>query len=734
MTGLFKVSIQTIKNQNDKTHEKIKFSAALTLIAALIVLVVLALPSSASTGAAVDVVNKGDTVQISIDLFTGMEFVSWSCTPYGALSFDTTTQSGDTYTTEATAVKLGTVTVNAVVKMYDGSTSTTTVDTIQIVLEGGIYRVRNDMTDELYPNNPFYLRSQATYETSTTPIFVAQHSQNDFGDMSNRIYNHWRFEHLGNGEYVIQNMADENKVLTYFSDNSTVSLSVVGDSITDSQKWYITGENIIPVSAPTKCLVLASPQPSGTYYDSGTPYYYFNLRANTIATMSFENWSFEKENIKQILFKEIDGYGLTESFTVSYTLDEGTVDFAEHGYELKPYHFENPNMPTITWYSSNHSVATVDSTGKLTLNGTGRTTITVRGEYAPGTEFAYGEYILDVKLKYETYFIKNIETDLHAGAESASLSSGMEVEQQSFDGDSVQRWGFTWNDTDGTYSIINEGSPSGLPYYLGIENDTLSDGADIVLRTGNVTDGMKWLVQDTDNGYKIVSCLDPDEEYVLKTSSSSATEGQKLVLGVYQNDTSYRDEWKIQPFLYGVQTFREETSTNVNCHGYAMMRNDAPEDWHPLTDEYIDSIILNENTGNNDYSDIVRENISKNTKSDFETWLNLNGYIYTPESSFYGNGDNTTLAPNQYRIVLRTGFHNFYDDDYDNALIIGYYDYHFWYQTYDGCWANKHGKNEEAELLPEGVTPFSTNTSGWSDGYYQNFYDGEIYSYIITIE
>ncbi len=254
---------------------------------------------------------------------------------------------------------------------------------------------------------------------------------------------------------------------------------------------------------------------------------------------------------------------------------------------------------------------------------------------------------------------------------------------------------------------------------------------------------MKWFVEPANEGYKLASYLDPNKEYVLETKSTFSLNNQRLVLGIYEDNTSYRDEWKFQPFLYGIQTFREETSTEVNCHGYAMMRDDAPEDWLIETKGYFGSISLNENTGNNDYSDIIRVTISKKTKLDFEAWLNSNGYNYTPESSFYGNGDNTALAPNQYRIVLRTGFHNFYDDDYDNALIIGYYDYHFWYQTYDGCWANKHGKNEEAELLPEGVTPFSTNTSGWnltaSDSFgniyvHENFYDGIIYSYIITIE
>ena len=60
-------------------------------------------------------------------------------------------------------------------------------------------------------------------------------------------------------------------------------------------------------------------------------------------------------------------------------------------------------------------------------------------------------------------------------------------------------------------------------------------------------------------------------------------------------------------------------------------------------------------------------------------------------------------------------------------------DYHFWYQTYDGRWANKHGKGGLPELLPIDETPFSNDTSRWNYSNYDNFYDKGTMIYIIAL-
>lgn len=195
--------------------------------------------------------------------------------------------------------------------------------------------------------------------------------------------------------------------------------------------------------------------------------------------------------------------------------------------------------------------------------------------------------------------------------------------------------------------------------------------------------------------------------------------------------------------IYGAKLFRTLPSsmyTAINCHGYAMFRNDKPSGWTNTVSTYLSSIQTNSNIGNNDYSSIIRHQISECTKNDFEAWLTDNGYTYQIDSSFSNNGQNRILQSNQYRVVLRTGFHNV-----SQRFIEAIYDYHFWYQTYDGTWANKHGSTQFSapEHLPNGISPESAATTGWNLDFldnegniaytYNNFYDGDIYVYIITV-
>ena len=86
--------------------------------------------------------------------------------------------------------------------------------------------------------------------------------------------------------------------------------------------------------------------------------------------------------------------------------------------------------------------------------------------------------------------------------------------------------------------------------------------------------------------------------------------------------------------------------------------------------------------------------------------------------------------------------------DENGKELYGKYDYHFWYQTYDGRWANKHGHLSVSapELLDYGETPYSTSTSGWNLSSYimdesgnyvlvseiGNFYNSPMYFFIIT--
>ena len=91
------------------------------------------------------------------------------------------------------------------------------------------------------------------------------------------------------------------------------------------------------------------------------------------------------------------------------------------------------------------------------------------------------------------------------------------------------------------------------------------------------------------------------------------------------------------------------------------------------------------------------------------TWLNSNFRGRWKEVS----GPNVTLASNQWMIVMRIGKQG------------GNYDYHYWYRTNDGPWANKHGQTPSV-LLPASDMPTTNSSSGWTLNGKTGFYNSSI--------
>ena len=145
------------------------------------------------------------------------------------------------------------------------------------------------------------------------------------------------------------------------------------------------------------------------------------------------------------------------------------------------------------------------------------------------------------------------------------MSNGTKVEQQTFDGANTQKWIFTHIGSN-VYTIRSTKNNS---YYLGIQNDSTADETPIALRTGTVTNGMKWKVEKANQGYKIVSYSDPT--MVLCTGTASATAGTNLKLSDFQSgNDSYQDEWDIEPYqvvLYGITNAGHDHISCLNTIG-----------------------------------------------------------------------------------------------------------------------------------------------------------------------
>jgi len=349
------------------------------------------------------------------------------------------------------------------------------------------------------------------------------------------------------------------------------------------------------------------------------------------------------------------------------------------------------------------------------------------------------EYTMDnLTVQEATYFIKNGHLDKFIQIDDGDSGNNYNTQNAILEiwegtGVSFQKWEFEYLH-NGYYKIESYRSGKVIAVKEGNEN---SSNDALVQQTYNGSYRQQWKITITSSGkYKIKprSSESYDTDWVMCIGEGIGGNGRNVEQRSYSNNSTYKDEWILYDVtrIYGNKQHRDLNASQleeINCHGYAMFRNDWPWEvdygstgfWCYRAIEYYYTIT----TINNE----TKQTLSEKTKADFEEWLNKNNYDWTYESDFSSNGESRIIENNQYRVVMRIGLNSLFG-----------YDYHFWYQNFDGTWSNKHGDGEETHL-PAGVTPFTLETSGWSLDYYvsgewhtyTDFYDGEIYSYIITV-
>lgn len=167
----------------------------------------------------------------------------------------------------------------------------------------------------------------------------------------------------------------------------------------------------------------------------------------------------------------------------------------------------------------------------------------------------FGFYALNVtEIPNGTYFLKNKKTEKYVDIEDQEMAEGTQIVQWVFNGEDAQRWLFT-HLGDGSYSIRS--ANSALNYYLGVQNDATATDTPVVLRTGSLTNGMKWKISKTTSGaYKITPKTGESNNRVLAVGFYVLNNnGIDIKQRDYIDDTNYKDEWYIE----NVQTFAYKT-------------------------------------------------------------------------------------------------------------------------------------------------------------------------------
>ena len=177
---------------------------------------------------------------------------------------------------------------------------------------------------------------------------------------------------------------------------------------------------------------------------------------------------------------------------------------------------------------------------------------------------------------------------------------------------------------------------------------------------------------------------------------------------------------KITPY-YGCKSYYQINSGTlnsytINCQGYAFCTYNIPSGWY--TTEQWTSLFSVATTSN---EVLYGKSGTDGIKTLLELYLNSQFTGRWTEVFSSTGGSDLQLSATQWLIAFRVGKYS------------GYMDYHFWYRTDSGEWANKHGFQNGSPSEPLGSDiPTTPNSNGWKLGDINNFYNSDIIYYIIS--
>lgn len=362
----------------------------------------------------------------------------------------------------------------------------------------------------------------------------------------------WKITYVANGRYVIRPMDNTSKALTIgtsgyisvanaTSNNAALSSSYLWSIGRDSDGIYFQQNGV-------------SSKTITTYITNTTIIVY----PNTYNTNTFCHWTLEE--VKGIFLRDTETSEIITPNTVKYIELGESLSYSQLGIN---YEYYGSLIGGLTWLSSSSSIAGVGYyTGAVIGNSPGLATITLKANIN-GTYYSTSYCIYVKPISDGTYYIRNWSTDKYVDIENQTLTTGTRINQWTFDKSRYQQWVFT-HVKDSIYTIHS--ANSGTKYYLGVRDDSSAENQAIVLRTGAITDGMKWELILTDYGaYKFIPICGSSYNYVLSTSTSSVSAGATLVQARYTDTSSYKDAW----FILGISksythvTIKNESSIST---------------------------------------------------------------------------------------------------------------------------------------------------------------------------
>lgn len=417
------------------------------------------------------------------------------------------------------------------------------------------YRPRFEVTTaavSTLPDGVYYIRSAATNtpyltatESSLNNANVYQQTNKISTDPSQSMNQLWRVKHVANGYYTVRPYhytkaglsADNINAVTY-----SIGYSDAMDEVASYGLWKI-----------------------GNY--AGSSHYYLNLygtygslenysRADGNVTVCDNyygpehKWTFELvENPPvEILFYD-DNTGTRESpFQRATLVNTEKTLLGALDTDISISTPGNIDPLQCGWAVSDTSVATISpSTLKISALALGSVAITITHTY--NNEEFVETFPLHVisGISEGKYYIQNKKSLRFVDIENQAMQDGTIIHQWSFHGSATSRWELDLT-ADGYYTIRSLFSGT-TDYYLGVLSDSSADQAPVVLRSGTITDGMKWKIEHTDDGgYKIIPKVGESSNRILAVQYNGyqGELGLDIKSFTYSDDKYDSDEWYLR--------------------------------------------------------------------------------------------------------------------------------------------------------------------------------------------
>lgn len=513
-------------------------------------------------------VEEGQTYNLASSLsVSGGTVTGWSSTNP---SVATVNASG-----VVTGVHAGYTTVKAYVSYANGSTGTIN-SYVTVKLPTGVYTLYN-MEQGLCFTSDSMINEGNTMLFGTTRYYPAD-------DLIDRLRQQWKIEYIASGYYVIRPYNNLAMGLCNDDGQGDVCLRTIGTATTtslDDEAWweiYWSGNGYVIWNYYYDMESLALSYTNNAYLSYGDGDMTWAIQ-NPVEVFQDDTYL---EIEQGILFYNANNLSYLSNPEV-YIAPEETRTLSQLG--LKTVVFRpDTNSQQHGWSVLQPAKASVNTSGTVTGISPGETTVFAEIPLSG----IYSFYPLHVtEIPNGTYFLKNKENGDYARVKDETMTDAQNVAQYDFDGGMSERWIFTLNNRTGYYSIKSANS-GGTSYYMAVENNSSSDGAQIVISSGTestLTNGMKWKVAPTASGaYKIIPKTGEANDCVLCTGTIFGFNNTNIVQSEYVENSTYCDEWVLTMLRYGASVY------NYFDNGYSVRYGESEATSVGKINSYIDAV------------------------------------------------------------------------------------------------------------------------------------------------